>query len=90
MEMLTNSRMAGDEGKEGKQRQECPHLRRAKVTSWYPIEGYCMAQPEGVLRVVTIAEFHELCTKAEHIRCKVYRKRRDLANTPGEPEQGGA
>jgi hypothetical protein len=90
MEMLTNPRTAGDEEKEGTRRQDCPYLRRTRMTSWYPIEGYCLAHSDGGLRVVTVAEFHELCTKAEHIRCELYCGRRGKGHAAGEPEQGGA
>ena len=90
MKMLTNPRTAGDEEKEGTRRQECPYLRRTRMTSWYPIEGYCLAHSEGGLRVVTVAEFHGLCTKAKHICCELYHKRRESTEAAGEMEQGGA
>jgi hypothetical protein len=51
----------------------CPYLQRTRPGSRYSIEGYCLASADGGLRVVTIAEFHELCTTPEHIRCELYR-----------------
>jgi hypothetical protein len=56
---------------------ECPYLQRARETSWYPIEGYCLASSEGGLRVVTIAEFRAFCTTAAHAECEVYRRKRE-------------
>ena len=79
MKVLSNPRAPRGVNKAGERGQVCPYLQRAKHTSWYPIEGYCVAPLEGGLRVVTIAEFHELCTKAEHIDCEVYRRRREEA-----------
>ena len=90
MKVLSNQRAPGDVEKGSKRSEACPYLQRAKSTSWYPIEGYCLAPLEGGLRVVTIAEFHELCTKPEHVRCEVYLRRREHAQAEGEPVQGGA
>lgn len=67
--------------------QQCPCLQRARKTSWYPIEGYCLASDEGGLRVVTIAEFHELCTTPEHARCELYRRR--LGRASAEMDRQG-
>ena len=86
MKGLSNPQAPGGAEKVGERSQVCPYLQRAKHTFWYPIEGYCLAQREGGLRVVTIAEFHELCTKAEHVRCEMYRRRREDARAEGEPE----
>jgi hypothetical protein len=51
----------------------CPYLQRTRPGSRYSIEGYCLASADGGLRVVSIAEFNELCTTPEHIRCELYR-----------------
>jgi len=79
MKVLSDARAPDCPDEAGEQSQACPYLQRAKLTRWYPIEGYCLAQREGGLRVVTIAEFQELCTKAEHVDCEVYRKQREEA-----------
>ena len=90
MKVLSNPRAPGGAEEAGERSQGCPYLQRATYTSRYPIEGYCLAQPDGGLRVVTIAEFHELCTKTEHVCCELYRTRREHAQAEGKPEQGGA
>ena len=79
MKILSNPRSPGGADKVGERSQVCPYLQWAKHTAWYPIEGYCLAQREGGLRVVTIAEFQELCTKAEHVDCELFRRRREEA-----------
>lgn len=59
--------------------EACPYLKRAVLTSRYPIEGYCVAHPHGTLRVVTIAEYRELCTTADHVQCELYRELSGIA-----------
>ncbi len=79
MKVLSNPRAPGGADKAGERGEMCPYLQRRGETSRYPIEGYCLASLEDGFRVVTIAEFHELCTKAEHAHCEVFRKRRTRA-----------
>ena len=73
-------------GEQDERSEACPYLRRATPHSWYRIEGYCLAHPYGGLQVVTVAEFRELCTQAEHIRCQLYRRRYEQALVEGDPE----
>ncbi|MBI2883015.1 MAG: hypothetical protein HYY11_03765 [Candidatus Methylomirabilis oxyfera] len=72
----------------GERSEACPYLKRAILTSRYPIEGYCVAHPHGRLRVVTIGEFRELCTTAEYVQCQLYRELRDRG--PAEEDPGCA
>lgn len=89
MKLLSNPRAPGGPGGAEDRGQVCPYLQRAEQTSRYPIEGYCLVPLEGGLRVVTIAEFHEMCTKADHIRCEAYIRRRGQASAEEKPGQGG-
>ncbi|MDE2058901.1 MAG: hypothetical protein KGL31_13475 [candidate division NC10 bacterium] len=68
--------------------EACPYLKRAVLTSRYPIEGYCVAHPHGRLRVVTIAEFRELCTTAGYVQCQLYRELHDLGQAEEDSECG--
>jgi len=88
MKLLSNPRAPGGLGEAKDQSVACPYLQRVGTTSRYPIQGYCLSPLEGGLRVVTIAEFDELCTRADYIRCEAYIKRREREE--GEPGQGGA
>ena len=60
------------EGGVDRQSPSCPYLQRAKQIPRYAIEGYCLASRKGGLRVVTVEEFGELCTTAEHACCELY------------------
>lgn len=90
MSMVSNLQAPDAAGEQGERSEKCPYLQRATPHSWYPIEGYCLAHPRGELRVVTIAEFRELCTQADHMRCALYRERRERALVGGDAERGAA
>lgn len=90
MNVLSDLQAPDSAGEQGKRSEACPYLRRTTPHSWYRIEGYCLAHPYGGLQVVTIAEFRELCTKTEHVRCQLYRRRRDQAVVEGDPEHAAA
>ncbi|MCZ7627141.1 MAG: hypothetical protein M5R38_16475 [Candidatus Methylomirabilis sp.] len=47
-----------------------------------------MGHPHGRLRVVTIAEFRELCTTADHVQCQLYRELRHQELGAGDPARG--
>jgi hypothetical protein len=81
MSTLSNPRVLDCVGEPGERSEACPYLKRAVLTSRYPIEGYCVAHPYGRLQVVTIAEFREICTTAEHVQCQLYRELRDQARS---------
>jgi hypothetical protein len=68
-----------------KQSASCPYLRRAGQISRYPIEGYCLASPEGGLRVVTVGEFRELCTTPDHACCELYLGHRERHSAEDDP-----
>lgn len=89
MKLLSNPRTPGGREEAGDRNETCPYLQRAEQTSWYPIEGYCLVPLEGGLRVVTIAEFHGLCTKATYIHCEAYIARQERAQAEGTPVQRG-
>ncbi len=89
MDALLCPQVSDCEGEPRTQHQECPYLRQASQTTWYPIEGYCLASEEGGLRVVTIAEFHELCTTPEHARCELYRRRHGRASAETDQQNTG-
>lgn len=78
MSALRNPQVLERFGEQGEPSEACPYLKRAILTSRYPIEGYCVAHPHGRLRVVTICEFRELCTTAEYVQCQLYRELCDL------------
>ena len=86
--MLLDLQAPDSAGEQGERSEACPYLRRATPHFWYRIEGYCLAHPYGGLQVVTVAEFRELCTQAEHVRCQLYRGRREQAMVEGDPERG--
>ena len=88
MNVLLDLQATDSAGEQGERSEACPYLRRATPHSWYRIEGYCLAHPYGGLQVVTVGEFHELCTQAEHIRCQLYRRRRKQGLVEGYPERG--
>lgn len=87
MSVLLNPRVPDSADEQGERSRACPYLQRVTPHSWYPIEGYCLADPYGGLRVVTVAEFRELCTQAEHVRCQLYRGRREHALAESDPER---
>lgn len=84
MSALPNSQMLECIGEHDERSEACPYLKRAILTSRYPIEGYCVAHPHGRLRVVTIGEFRELCTTAEYVQCQLYRELRDQGQAEEE------
>ena len=86
MSALSNPRVLDRAGEQGERSEACPYLKRAVLTSRYPIEGYCVAHPHGQLRVVTIAEFRELCTTAGHVQCQLYRELRYQGLAEADPE----
>jgi hypothetical protein len=86
MSALLNPRILDCVSERGERSQACPYLKRAILTSRYPIEGYCVGHPHGRLRVVTIAEFRELCTTAEHVQCQLYRALRKQGPAEEDPE----
>src|SRR5574337_1434028 len=86
MSALANPRVSNHVGKQGESSEACPYLKRAVLTSRYPIEGYCVAHPHGRLRVVTIAEYRELCTTADHVQCQLYRELREQGLDEEGPE----
>ena len=86
MSALTNPRVLDSIREQGERSEACPYLKRAIVTSRYPIEGYCVGHPHGRLRVVTIAEYRELCTTADHVQCQLYRELREQGPAEGDPE----
>ncbi|NJD68575.1 MAG: hypothetical protein C3F12_09180 [Candidatus Methylomirabilota bacterium] len=88
MNALTNSRVTDRVREQGERSEACPYLKRAILTSRYPIEGYCVGHPHGRLRVVTIAEFRELCTTADHVQCQLYRELRHQELGAGDPARG--
>lgn len=90
MNVLSDLQAPDSAGEQGERSETCPYLRRTTPHSWYRIEGYCLAHPYGGLQVVTVAEFRDLCTKAEHVRCQPYRRRRDQAVVEGDPEREAA
>ncbi|MBZ0169064.1 hypothetical protein MELA_02185 [Candidatus Methylomirabilis lanthanidiphila] len=90
MSALTNPRVLDRIREQGERSEACPYLERAIVTSRYPIEGYCVGHPHGRLRVVTIAEYRELCTTADHVQCELYRELREQALAEEGPEREAA
>ncbi|CBE68047.1 MAG: hypothetical protein F9K13_04755 [Candidatus Methylomirabilis oxygeniifera] len=88
MSAMPNPQVLERIGEQGERSEACPYLKRAILTSRYPIEGYCVAHPHGRLRVVTIGEFRELCTTAEYVQCQLYRELRDRG--PAEEDPGCA
>lgn len=72
MKTLWDPEAPSVEGGVGRQSPSCPYLQRAKQNRRYAIEGYCLASRKGGLRVVTVEEFRELCTTAEHACCELY------------------
>jgi hypothetical protein len=90
MSALTSPRGLDHVGEHGEPSEACPYLKRAVLTSRYPIEGYCVAHPHGRLRVVTIAEFRELCTTAEYVQCQLYRELRHQGPAEEDPERAAA
>lgn len=90
MSALPNPQVLERIGEQGERSEACPYLKRAILTSRYPIEGYCVAHPHGRLRVVTIGEFRELCTTAGYIQCQLYRELRDQAVVEGIPTHAAA
>jgi hypothetical protein len=87
MNVLSDLQAPDSAGEQGERSEACPYLRRTTPPYWYSIEGYCLAHPYGGLQVVTVAEFRDLCTTAEHVRCQPYRRRRDQAVVEGDPER---
>lgn len=90
MNVLSDLQAPDSAGEQCERSEACPYLRRTTPHSWYRIEGYCLAHPYGGLQIVTVAEFRDLCTKIEHIRCQLYRGRRDQAVVEGDPKRGEA
>ena len=90
MSALTNPRVLDSIREQGERSEACPYLKRAIVTSRYPIEGYCVGHPHGRLRVVTIAEYRELCTTADHVQCQLYRELHEQELSERGPEYGAA
>src|SRR5574337_749178 len=86
MSALTNPRVLDSIREQGERSEACPYLKRAILTSRYPIEGYCVGHPHGRLRVVTIAEYRELCTTADHVQCQLYRELREQGLDEEGPE----
>ena len=72
MKTLRDPKAPSVEGGVDRQSPSCPYLQRAKQIPRYAIEGYCLASRKGGLRVVTVEEFRELCTTAEHACCELY------------------
>ncbi len=72
MKTLWDPEAPSVEGGVGRQSLSCPYLQRPKQIPRYAIEGYCLASRKGGLRVVTVEEFGELCTTAEHACCELY------------------
>lgn len=85
MSALTNPRVLDSVREQGERSEACPYLKRAILTSRYPIEGYCVGHPHGRLRVVTIAEYRELCTTADHVQCQLYRELREQGAVAEDP-----
>src|SRR5574337_354097 len=90
MSVLTNPHATDHVGEHSAQGETCPYLKRAVLTSRYPIEGYCVAHPHGRLRVVTIAEFRESCTTGAYVQCQLYRELRHQARAEEGPERDTA
>jgi adenylylsulfate kinase len=85
MNVLSDRQAPDSLGKQDERSEACPYLRRTTFHCWYRIEGYCLAHPYGGLQVVTVAEFRDLCTTAEHIRCQPYRRRHEQDLVQGDP-----
>lgn len=64
------------------ERHQCPYLRRSEVARGYPLLGYCLANRDGRLRTVTIAEFRDYCMGPKQCRCPAYlvRSAQEAAN----------
>lgn len=90
MSTLPNPRVLECIGEYDERSEACPYLKRAILTSRYPIEGYCVTHPHGKLRVVTISEFRELCTTAKYVQCQLYRELRDQEPTEEDPGHAAA
>lgn len=90
MNVLSDLQAPDSAGEQGGRSEACPYLRRTTPHSCYCIEGYCLAHPYGGLQVVTVAEFREMCTQAEHVRCQLYRRRHEQTVIDGDTERAAA
>ena len=90
MNVLSDLQAPDSAGEQGERSEACPYLQRTTPHCWYRIEGYCLAHPYDGLQVVTVAEFRDLCTTAEHIRCQLYRRRRDQTVVDGDTKRAVA
>ena len=90
MKSLWDPEAPSVEGGVDRQRPSCPYLQRAKQIRRYAIEGYCLASRKGGLRVVTVEEFRELCTTAEHACCELYLRHCERQAAERDLESGEA